>query len=69
MKTGGGGHQGHQLVAGVGPAWGAAQVEVPVNQLGQAKMLGQGRRQDQPGVGHQAVVVEGDPDAVGTVAW
>ena len=43
------------------------QIEVPVNQLGQAKMLGQGRRKDQTGVGHQTVVVEGDPDAVGTV--
>ena len=27
-------HQRHHLVAGVGSAWGAAQVQVPVNQLG-----------------------------------
>ena len=68
VKTGGGGHQRHQLVAGVGPAWAAPQAEVPVHQLGQAQMLGQGGRKDQTGVGHQAVVVEGDPEAVGTVA-
>ena len=35
-----GGHQCHNLVAGVGSAWGAAQVQVPVNQLGQAQMAG-----------------------------
>ncbi len=63
------GHQRHHLIAGVGSAWGAAQVEAPVNQLGQAEMLGQGGRQEQPGIGHQAVIVEGDADAVGVVAW
>ena len=57
------------LAAGVGLAWGAAQVEAPVNQFTQAEMLGQGGRQEQPGIGHQAVVVEGDADAVGVVAW
>ena len=35
--------------------------------LGQADMLGQVGQKDQPGIGHQAVVVEGDTDAV--VAW
>ena len=30
---------------------------------------GEGGRKDQPGIGHQAVVVEGDADAVGVVAW
>ena len=62
-------HQGHQLVAGVGSAWGSAQVQVPVNQLGQAQLPGQGGGKHQPGIGHQAVVVEGDLDAVGVVAW
>ena len=33
-------HQRHHLVAGVGSAWGATQVQVPVNQLGQAQMPG-----------------------------
>ena len=33
-----GGHQRHHLVAGVGSACSMAQVQVPVNQLGQAKV-------------------------------
>ena len=53
----GGGHQRHHLVARIGAARGAAQVQ------------GQGGRKDQPSIGHQAVVVEGDLDAVGVVAW
>ena len=47
----------------------AAKVEMVVDQLGQAQAPGQGGRKDQPGIGHQAVVVEGDADAVGVVAW
>ena len=46
-----------------------AQVQVPVNQLGQAKAQGQGGRQEQTGISHQAVIVEDDADAVGVVAW
>ena len=38
-------------------------------ELGQAKAQGEGGRNDQPGIGHQAVVVEGDADAVGVAAW
>ena len=64
-----GGHQRHHLVAGVGSACCMAQVQVPVNQLGQAKAQGEGGRKNQPGIGHQAVIVEGDADAVGLVAW
>ena len=63
------GHQRHHLVAGVGSAWGPAQVQMPVNQLGQAQVLGEGGRKDQPGIVDQAVVVEGDLDAVGVAAW
>ena len=62
-------HQGHQLVAGVGPPKGTAQVQVLLNQLRQAQPPGQGGGKHQPGIGHQAVVVEGDLDAVGVVAW
>ena len=40
-----------------------------VDQLGQAQAPGQGGWKDQPGIGHQAVIVEGDLDAVGVVAW
>ena len=66
---GGGGHQGHQLVAGVGPPRGVAQVQTPVSQLGQTQTPGRGGGKHQPGVGHQAVIVEGDLDAVGMAAW
>ena len=65
----GGDHQGQQLVAGVGPPGSIAQVQAPVNQLGQTQVQCQGGRKDQPGLGDQAVVVEGDADAVGVVAW
>ena len=62
------GDQRHYLVAGVGSAWGPAQVQVPVNQLGKAEVQGQGGGKNQPGIVDQAVVVEGDVDAVGLVA-
>ena len=64
-----GGHQRHYLVAGVGPARCIAQVQALLYQLGKAQVASQGDREDQPGIGHQAVVVEGDLDAVGVVAW
>ena len=38
-------------------------------ELGQAKAQGEGGGKDQPSIGHQAVVVEGDLDAVGVVTW
>ena len=63
------GHQRRNLIAGIGSAWRIAQVQAPVNQLGQTQVQGQGGRKDQPGIGDQAVVVEGDADAVGVVAW
>ena len=62
-------NQGHHLVARVRPARGAAKVEMVVDQFGQAQAPGQGGRKDQPGIGHQAVIVEGDADAIGVVAW
>ena len=62
-------NQGHHLVAGVGPARGIAQVEVLPDQFGQAQAPSQGGRQEQPGIGHQAVIVEGDTEAVGVVVW
>ena len=48
---------------------GVAQVQTPVSQLGQTQAPGQGGGKHQPGVGHQAVIVEGDLDAVGVAAW
>ena len=62
-------NQGHQLVARVRPARGIAQVEALVNQLGQAQVAGQGGGKDQSSIGHQAVVIKGDLDAVGMVKW
>ena len=47
----------------------AAEVEVLPEELGQAKAQGEGGGKDQPGIGHQAVVVKGDLDAVGVVTW
>ena len=64
-----GSDQRHYLLAGVGPARGIAQVQVPVDQLGKAEVQGQSGWKEQAGVGHQAVVVEGDLDAVEEVAW
>ena len=58
-------HQRHHLVAGVGSAWGATQVQVPVNQFGQAQMLAQRGWQQQPRIGRQAVIIKGNVDAVG----
>ena len=40
-----------------------------VDEFPQTQMLGESGRQKQAGIGHQAVVVEGDLDAVGVVAW
>ena len=53
------GDQRHYLVAGVRPARRAAEVEVLPEELGKAKAQGEGGGKDQPGIGHQAVVVEG----------
>ena len=53
-----GGHQRHHLVARVRPPRGIAQVEALLDEFGQAEMPGQGGRKEQPGVGHQAAVVE-----------
>ncbi len=64
-----GGHQRHHLVARVRPARRIAQVEALLDEFGQAEAQGQGGRQDQSGIGHQATVVEGDLDPVGVVAW
>ena len=54
-----GGDQGQQLVPDVRPTRGSPEVEVGVDELLQTEMLGERGRQQQPRVGHQAVVVEG----------
>ena len=40
-----------------------------VDELAQTQTPGQGDRQDQPGIGYQAGIVEGDLDAVRVVTW
>ena len=43
-----------------------------VDQSGPAQAPGQGGRKDQPGIGHQAVVIKDDKDdadTVGIIAW
>ena len=52
-------NQGHHLVAGVGPPRRAAEIEVMVYAFPQTQVMGEGGRQEQAGIGHQAVVVKG----------
>ena len=63
------GHQRQQLVSRVRPPRRIPEVEVMVNEFTQAHALGEGGRKEQPSIVDQAVVVEGDLDAVGVVAW
>ena len=63
------GHQRQHLVASVGSPRGPAQVNMVVYQLTQSQMMGQRDRQDQPSIGHQTVIIEGDMDAVRIAAW
>ena len=62
------GDEGEHLVAGVRATGCPAEVEMFVDECPEAEVLGQGGRQQEPRVGHQAVVVKrgGDPvEAVG----
>ena len=60
-------HQRQHLIPRVGKARRTAQIILAVHQLAQTQMMGQRDRKEQPGTGHQAVVVEGDLDAIGMV--
>ena len=40
-----------------------------VDEFPQAQVPGEGGRQEQAGIGHQAVIVKDDTDTVGVVAW
>ena len=64
----GGGDQRQHLVPRVRPSRRAAEVKVMVDEFPQAQVLGEGHRKEQPGVGHQSAVVEGDLDPVGVIA-
>ena len=63
------GHQGQHLVPRVRPPRRISQVNVVADEFPQTQALGEGDRKDQPGIAHQAVVVEGDSDAVGLTEW
>jgi len=56
-----------ELVARIRPAGRRAEVEVLVHQLAQAEMVSQRGRQEEPRIGHQAVIVEGHIEAVEAV--
>ena len=58
-------HQGQELVSRICPTWRISLVNMVVHQLDQSQMMGQGDRKDQPGIGHEAMVIEGKVDAVG----
>ena len=64
-----GGHQGQHLVSRIRPPRRISKVNVVVDEFTQTQVLGEGDREEQPGIGHQAVVVEGDLNAVGMVKW
>ena len=53
------GDERHRLGADVGVPGGIAQVNKVVEELQQAQVLGQGGRQNEPGVSHCVGVVEG----------
>ena len=55
-----GGHQGQYLVPRVRPPRRISEVSVVVGEFTQAQVLCEGDRKEQPGIGPQAVVVEGD---------
>jgi hypothetical protein len=59
--------QRHRLVAGVGRARCAAQVDVLVDQLAEHEPLGKGGGQDEASVGDRVVIVEADRDLIGAV--
>jgi hypothetical protein len=59
--------QGQELVADVRPARRLAEVEVLPHELLQAEMLGQGGRQQEPGIGHELRPVERRVDPVEAV--
>ena len=61
--------RGQELVSRIRPTWRISQVNIVVHQLAQSQMMGQGHRQEQPSIGHQAMIVEGHVDAIGALRW
>ena len=54
-----GDHQGQHLVSRIRPPRRICEVNMVVDEFTQTQVLGEGDREEQPGIGHQAVVVEG----------
>jgi len=57
----------NRLGTHIGVAGRVAQVDVVVEELAEAEVLGQRGRQGQPGAGHRVLVVEGHGDGVEAV--
>ncbi len=55
---------GHGLVPDVGPSGRSPQVHGQVEQSLQLEVLGQGRRKQEPGIGHKMIVIETDVEPV-----
>ena len=64
-----GSDQRQHLVPSVRPSRRAAEVKVMVDEFPQAQVPGEGGRQEQAAIGHQAMVVKEDADTVGIVLW
>ena len=64
-----GSDQRQHLVPSVRPSRRAAEVKVMVDEFPQAQVPGESGRQEQAGIGHQAMVVKEDADTVGSVLW
>ena len=63
------GYQHQQIVSPIGPTRSISQIDMAVHRLALPQVVGQGDRQKQPRIGHQAVIVKGDMDAVGLLVW
>ena len=48
---------------------GVTQIEVPLNHFTETQVEGQGGRHQPTGIGHQAVIIKGDIDAIGALKW
>ena len=62
-------HQGKHLVSRIRPPRRICEVNAVVDEFTQTQVLDEGDPKEQPCIGHQAVVVEGDLDPVGMVKW
>ena len=62
-------HQGQHLVSRIRTTRRISQVNMVVHQLAQSQVVGQGDRQQQSGIGYQAVIIKGNVDAIGAFRW